>query len=365
MHQTSSIKKEFLKKRDDLFRNNTKQKDSLKFSLDLSLLIEEYIRTLAAGSEYNFCLASAGSFSRRELSPCSDIDLMFISDAVEKNQRDISLLVTKFWDNGIEVSHTVRDFSDIKKYAGTDLHTFTQFFETRFLLGSEKIYKRWNEEIFSAVSGKVKVRLLDDMIEDIQNRYEKYGDSPKVLEPNVKLSAGGLRDFQSIEWMFMIQNKTLLNKQEEATQAEIFIDLLREKEYTSPSECNHLLESYKLILGVRNLLHLHSHQKNDRFEFNAQQRISRTYDHKKDPLQMFMKEYFKAANIINRFSKSMIKKFQEDITNPIPDSLGIDLDENFVLKRKKITYRGTGNPSLSDIIRAFYYRTLYGAFFDE
>jgi len=365
MHQTSSIKKEFLRKRDEIFKSNSKQKNSLKFSLGLSLLIEEYIRALAGANEYNFCLASAGSFSRRELSPYSDIDLMFISDSVEKNEQNIAMLVTKFWDNGIEVSHTVRDFSDIKKYAGEDLHTFTQFFETRFLLGSEKIYNRWNGEIFSAVTEKLKVKLLNDMVADIQKRYEKYGDSPKVLEPNVKLSAGGLRDFQTIEWMFMIQNKTLLNKQKEETQAETFIELLKEKEYTSVSECKHLLESYKLILAVRNLLHLHSHQKNDRFEFNAQQRISRTYDHKKDPLQMFMKEYFKAANIINRFSKSMIKKFQEEITNPIPDSLGIDLDEDFVLKGKKISYKGTGNPTLSDIIRAFYYRTLYGAFFDE
>ena len=48
-------------------------------------------------------------------------------------------IVTSFWDNGIEVSHTVRDFSDIKKYLKEDLHTFTQFFETKFLLGKKYI----------------------------------------------------------------------------------------------------------------------------------------------------------------------------------------------------------------------------------
>ena len=97
--------------------------------------------------KYNFALASAGSFSRREFSPYSDVDIIFIAESVDDNAKEITELVTRFWDNGLEVSHTVRDFSDIQKYILSDLHTFTQFFETRYLLGSEKIYNIWNEEL--------------------------------------------------------------------------------------------------------------------------------------------------------------------------------------------------------------------------
>jgi [protein-PII] uridylyltransferase len=78
-----------------------------------------------------------------------------------------------------------------------------------------------------------------------------------------------------------------------------------------------------------------------------------------------MHEYFNAANIINRFSKSMIKKFQEEISNPLPDSLAIDLDENYILKGKSISLNGKPKISLSDILTAFYYRGLYNADFDE
>jgi len=126
-----NIKKEFLKKRDKLFQENIRQKDAFQFSLSYSLLVEEYIRELAGEGKFNFVLASAGSFSRRELSPYSDIDLMFITNSIEENKEPIAHLVTKFWDNGLEASHTVREFSDIEKYLYTDLHTFTQFFETR------------------------------------------------------------------------------------------------------------------------------------------------------------------------------------------------------------------------------------------
>ncbi|MCK7516345.1 MAG: hypothetical protein MZV64_00755 [Ignavibacteriales bacterium] len=74
-----------------------------------------------------------GSFSRRELSPYSDIDLMIISESIEKDDADIKDIITSLWDGGIEASHTVRELSDIQKYLTTDLHTFTQFFETRFI----------------------------------------------------------------------------------------------------------------------------------------------------------------------------------------------------------------------------------------
>ena len=365
MISVENIKKEFLRSRDKLFQGNIRQKDSFQFSVSYSLLVEEYIRRLSGDAKYNFVLASAGSFSRRELSPFSDVDLMFITNSVEENKEDIAKLVTKFWDNGLEASHTVREFSDIEKYLKTDLHTFTQFFETRFLLGSEALFSKWNETLFSYITEEVKANLLNELFEDINDRYNKYGESPKVLEPNVKLSAGGLRDFQAIEWMYILMNGTFLNKQSESTQAETFIDLLRDNQYTSNNECNRLLQSYKLILGVRNALHLTSQQKNDRFEFASQKKISSMMIHRKDALANFMHMYFISSNIIHRFSKSMVKKFQEEISNPLPDSLAIDLDEDFILKRKIISLNQEANLSLSDILRAFYYRCLYNAHFDE
>ncbi len=358
-------KKEFILRREKLFSENSKQRDSLGFSLKYSLLVEEFIHSLAGDKKYNFVIASAGSFSRRELSPYSDIDLMFIAENVDENKDEIASFITVFWDNGIEVSHTIRDFPDIQKYLHTDLHTFTQFFETRLLLGSEKIYRQWNEQIFAALDDQTTVELLEELFRDINNRYEKYGDSPKVLEPNVKLSAGGLRDFQAIEWMYILKNKTLLDKQIEASQAEIFIDLLKKNDYTTSNECMRLLTSYKLVLRVRNLLHLFSNQLNDRFEFNAQKRIAAIDGHNQNALADFMREYFTATNIINRFSKSMVKKFQEDISNPIPDSLGFQLDDDFVLKGKTIYLINNKKLSLSDILRVFYYRGLHNAHFDE
>ena len=361
----SELKNLFHTRRDELFEAYSKQADSLKFSKDYSLLIEEFIRAVAGKTKYNFVVASAGSFSRREFSPYSDVDIIFIAESVEDNAKEITELVTRFWDNGLEVSHTVRDLSDIQKYLLGDLHTFTQFFETRYLLGSEKIYTIWNEELIKALNEDIKADLIKRLTEDSEERYRKYGSSPKMLEPNVKFSAGGLRDLQLVEWMYIFSRKELFNKQQESTQIETFLNLMKENKITSADESSRVLSSYKLILAVRNLLHLESKQKNDRFEFNEQIRIAKIFGFEEDSLTDFMRIYFNAAVILNRFSKSMIKKFYDDSLLSLPAALSITLDDDFEMKGRVISTRENAQLNMSDILRAFYYRGLHSARFDE
>jgi len=365
MPATLKTKKDFLKKRNQLFLDNEKNVESLDFSMSYSLLVEDQIRLLTKNKKPAFAIASAGSFSRREIAPFSDIDIIFITESVSGNEKEISELVTSLWDNGIEVSHTVRDFGDIAKYLKEDLHTFTQFFETRLIFGSEKTYNKWNELLLISLTEEVQKNLLYDFVHDIEDRYEKYGQSPKTLEPNVKLSAGGLRDFQAIEWMYVLKNKELLNKQSEKVQSEAFVDMMLEKDYSSPSECRKLFNSYKLLLTVRNLLHLQTGQKIDRFEFALQQKVAHLFYNRKDAIALFMKDYFEAANIIYRFNKSIVKKFIEEITDPLPEVLAIELDDDFILKGKTLSLNIHRNLKLSDVLRAFYYRGFNNAPFDD
>ena len=365
MSATLTAKKEFVKNKEAIFKNRGLWSDAFKFSMSYSLLVEEFIRVLASVKKYKFAITSAGSFSRRELSPFSDIDIIFIADPVEDHEPDIAELVKKFWDNGIEASHTIREFADINKYLKNDLHTFTQFFETRLLLGSEKIYNEWNSRLFDSITDTVKAALIKELAVDISERYVKYGASPKMLEPNIKLSAGGLRDFQAIEWMYMLKNRTLLNKQNEMTQAEIFVEKLKEQNLVSIKECNQLLESYKLILGVRNLLHVLTKQKSDRFEFPLQEKVSEIFLKRKNSISPFMKEYFSASNSVYRFTKFTTKKFNEEYVNRIPDTLGIELDDDFKIKGKVIYYTGKEKLTLSDILRSFYYAGLHSAIFND
>ncbi|MFA5806323.1 MAG: HD domain-containing protein [Melioribacteraceae bacterium] len=359
------LKEKFFEDRDRIFNTEELLKDPFKFSVKWSILVEEYILEVLKGIKLNCAVASVGSFSRRELSPYSDIDMMFIFEKVEGNEELIKNCITMLWDAGIEVSHTIRDFSDIQKFLDQDLHAFTQFFETRYILGNEKLYHKWNKRIFDLLTEEHKRKLIFDFFEDIKLRYAKYGESAKVLEPNVKYTAGGLRDLQVIEWIFTLKNNLMLTSQEEITQTQNYLSIIKKNKILIPRAAARLQESYRIILNARNHLHLISKYKNDRLEFIYQEKIANVLGYSGDGWHAYMRKYFDASNIIKRFTSTMIKRFSEEFTSPISDFLLIHLDDDFSLKGNVIYQTSKTELSLSVILRALYYRGLYDARFDE
>ncbi|MBX3007281.1 MAG: HD domain-containing protein [Melioribacteraceae bacterium] len=359
------IKEEFIQAKNQIFGDEELLKNSLQFSIKYSLLVEEYVQTVLKGKKLDFAIASVGSFSRRELSPYSDIDMMFISEKVKNDEKLIKECVTMLWDAGIEASHTVREYSDIKRFLEEDLQAFTQFFETRFIQGNEKIYWQWNKKVFDSLNDKHKNRLLQEYFSDTKARHQKYGDSAKVLEPNIKFTAGGLRDLQIIEWIYAIKNGMILNNQEEISQTQFFLNQIKQDGIVIPRAAARLLDSYETLLFARNHVHLLSKHKNDRLEYSFQEKIGHFCGYAGNNWQNFMKKYFEAANIIKRFSGTMLKRFEEEVDSKISDILTIDLDDDFSMKNSIISYKGKDDLNLSTILRAFYYRGLHDARLDE
>lgn len=365
MIDSEEIRKQFITAKENLLGNEDIVKDAFQLSINYSLLVEEFIHRALAGAKKEYVIASTGSFSRRELSPYSDIDIMMIFDSVKGNEESIKETITHLWNCGIEVSHTVREFSDIDRFIAEDLHSYTQFFETRFILGDERIYKDWIDKVFVPLDLETKTKLIYEFFDDNKQRHHKYGLSPKVLEPNVKFSAGGLRDLHSVEWMYSLKNDVILTDQREITQTESFIRRLKKENTLNAISATRLLQSYKLILNVRNLLHILHKRKIDRFEFSDQEAIAKKLFKSKKSLPEFMKGYFEATNILHRFFRTMTKLFDEEISNPISDYLTIELDDDFVQRGDIISLTEDRDLSIQDIIRAFYYRSANDARFDQ
>ena len=358
-------KSEFLMERDKLFKDKSLFKNSLKFCTRYSLLVEEYIIKLVHTQKVNCVLAAVGSFSRRELSPYSNIDLMFIVTEISSHENEIHNCVAKLRNAGIDISYTIREFTDIKKLMTEDMYAFTQFFETRFIYGNKEVYDKWTEKFFSRVENFNKKELIFNLISDVEKRHNKYGSSPKILEPNVKFSAGGLRDIHIIEWMYAIKNNYVFFQQNEITQTERFLEKLNSENQLSRTTKKELLDSYSFLLKTRNLLHLTEGKRKDRLEFYSQEKIALELGYNDSNWQNFMVQYFKAATVINRFSKTMIKKCKQEFAPVLSDYLSIKLDDDFVIKGKIISFTGNRTFTISEIMRAFYYRASNDAFFEK
>ncbi len=334
-----------------------------EFCVNYSRIVESYVRAAAAELPEGTAVLATGSFCRRELSPLSDIDVMFLADenVADEQLAAIKPILARLWSEGIEASHTVRTFSDIDKFYENDLHSFTQFFETRYLSGDRALYERWKASVKEKISDEGKKKILAQLLEEVELKNKKYGASPKVLQPNVKYSAGALRDLHLAEWIYIVEKNEFLVTQSEITQTENFAALLQSSGELGNYEIGKILASYRFILGVRNLLHTINKGSRDRLSFDLQEEIAKRLPSYGGNWQKFMSDYFSASTALHRFLNTLIKKCRTKENAALTEYLSINIDEHLRLFDDALYCARECKLTLETIIRAFYYRGKYGA----
>ena len=88
-------------------------------------------------------LLGLGGYGRKEMSPFSDIDLLFLRppDAAEGIYRGIRSMLYLLWDARVELGHSVRTVSECRQEANKDLAVLTSLMDTRLVWGNEEIYR--------------------------------------------------------------------------------------------------------------------------------------------------------------------------------------------------------------------------------
>ena len=93
-------------------------------------------------------LVALGGYGRGELSPLSDVDVMFLFPgktkpaAIKAFIESISNNVLyPLWDCGLKVGHSTRNVDEVFAEARKDIQTLTSMLESRFLAGSAALYE--------------------------------------------------------------------------------------------------------------------------------------------------------------------------------------------------------------------------------
>src|SRR5204862_232563 len=144
-----------------------------------------------------------GGYGRGELHPLSDVDLMVIYGDVMSPyvQRMMQELLYSLWDLGLHVGHSLRSLDDCVAMARTDFPSRTSMQEARFLAGERRLFARFRRVLRDNVYRRDFGQFLETTLGERDQRYRRYGASPYIGEPNVKESAGGLRDVHTALWL--------------------------------------------------------------------------------------------------------------------------------------------------------------------
>jgi len=204
-------------------------------------------------------LMAVGGYGRGELHPQSDIDIMILFKSKitpEINDR-ISLFLTTLWDLGFDLGHSVRSLKECKAESEKDLSTITTLMESRLLFGCKKLHNSMSESIKKNMMWSSKKFFAGKRKEQV-DRHLRSDNSAYKLEPNVKLSPGGLRDIQLIGWVakrhFQVNN----------------INELIKHKFLTVGQLKRLNEGQRFLWKIRYGLHVIAKRREDRLLFDYQ-----------------------------------------------------------------------------------------------
>jgi [protein-PII] uridylyltransferase len=155
----------------------------------------------------NVCLVALGGYGRRELFPHSDIDVMFLwrDESAEGRHQEGALAISRaLWDLRIRVGPTHRFLRECEEFQRNNPEFNISVLDSRYLGGDAGVFERLRYHALPRMIHEAWTNLLGDISELTRQRHKKEGDTIFHLEPNLKNSPGGLRDYHVAWWLRLI-----------------------------------------------------------------------------------------------------------------------------------------------------------------
>lgn len=277
----------------------------------LYLMIPETVRRESA-------ILALGGYGRCELCPQSDVDVMVLSP-VGANRETASEMATSFlhllWDAGITVGHSVRTVDEALQMRGASVDSWASILESRFLCGDRGLA----DLLFSSIKEEVRSArdrwFIDGVFEAIRSRHVRYGNSVKLLEPNVKKSAGGLRDVHTAFWLYRSRDPEYFFAPElPSPLTNEFLRVLSSRGVIDPDDYRAGLAAYDFLLRTRHSMHYRRNALHDTLEYALQLEVAEDlgYGSKAElrSVEVFMREYYLHARVIHRLHQRLTNVFR-------------------------------------------------------
>ena len=158
------------------------------------------------------CVLATGGYGRGELSPHSDIDLMFLyhRTAMGKSLDMLKETMTReilypLWDTGLKVGHASREVKEALVESQKDIRNKNSMLDARFLCGDRKVAQKFIDKFHKFCRKNNPSDYLKELLSHQQERRLEKGSTVFLQAPDVKNGVGGLRDYQGVLWMTKVK----------------------------------------------------------------------------------------------------------------------------------------------------------------
>ena len=202
--------------------------------------------------------------------------------------------------------------------------------EARYIVGTRSVYREFQRLTSKHFFKKQVGKFIAKTIEEWSARHESYGATIYLQEPNIKESAGGLRDFHTGIWVAAVRFGV---KDLEELQRRGIIPR------TVEQSCE---ESLDFLWQLRNELHYVNQRRSDQLVLDVQETIAKNLGYEDNEHSLaettMMRDYYLHAEHLYEFAKLIIDRvkhqgsplnhwFERWQTKALPDGFTVVRDE--------------------------------------
>jgi len=255
-------------------------------------------------NKQNIALIAVGGYGRKELHPCSDVDILILAtdQQLEKFQTRIENFLQLLWDVGLDIGHAVRTPNECCEHARQDISICTNLMESRCIIGDKALFE---DVLIQTASDKIwpTNEFFNAKLKEQKLRHKKHNNTEYNLEPDIKKAPGGLRDLQMIGWLAkrILGIKSLKNV--------VKPGLISKNEYET------LRTSEEFLWQIRYHLHLMTGRNENKLLFDYQKNLAERFNFQDCDgslaVEQFMKKYYRTALTVSEFNDVILTSFAE------------------------------------------------------
>lgn len=253
---------------------------------------------LLASSGAGIAVLAVGGYGRRQLFPHSDVDLLllFASEKLAaEHKASVAAFLQRLWDSGLRLGHSVRTPAECLEVHDQNAELNVSLLDQRYLTGDRSLYAALADKLprFLHASRAALVRNLSKLTRE---RHAKFGGTFYHLEPNVKETPGGLRDYQLLCWLEQLRNTGAGH-------------------LAGADPAPELQQAFRFLARLRCYLHCLYGRDNNALTFDAQDAIAAQWrpapqDHAEDAAH-WMRDYYRHARAIFRAATRQLDAEEE------------------------------------------------------
>jgi [protein-PII] uridylyltransferase len=370
-------KEEFDRSLDAITRLHRRGAGGLEVGLALTQRMDTLIRIVHEQAvnpgDGTLTIVALGGYGRKELCFFSDTDIMFLIDGDSYHSEAtpvVQRILHELLDCGLDVGHSFRTVDECVSLFASDFKSWNSLLESRYVCGNSNTFARLRSSMAIQINGDRTHDYLKRLIAAMEDRHREYGTSTKRLEPNIKNSAGGLRDLHASLWLMIGSGSFTLQWGPRSTAlSSLFASPAMQKLFSRRflAEARRALD---FLLHARNEMHLLSKSLHDWLEFALQRQVAEGLGYRpsstRTSVERFMQEYYVATRAVAQLTRRIINWAQEQYLTPSNSTIVTLLDRHFALNGNRVEFRHSpAHVSSGGALTAFLHANAQGAIFSH